>query len=126
MPLTDFLEALQEPVLLVDADHTVGIINDAALELFGRAPDEVMGERTGDIFQCENAHLPGGCGKTVHCSGCTIRQAVAHTFLTGEPRLEVPATLRVVDDVDLSDAELVVSTSRVGDRVLLKIDRYHR
>ena len=51
---------------------------------------------------------------------------MAPTHLTGEPRLEVPATLRVVEDPELTDVELLISTARVGDRVLLKIDRYDR
>ncbi len=108
----------------MDADHTVGMVNRAAGELFGENGADMIGERAGAVFDCENAHMPGGCGLTIHCSGCTIRHAVAHTHLTGEPRLNVPATLRVVDDPQISDIDLVISTARVGDRVLLKIDRH--
>lgn len=126
MPITEFLDSLDEPVLLMDADHTVGMANDPALALMGRSAGEVLGERTGTVFDCENAHLPGGCGATIHCSGCTIRSAVAHTHLTGEPCLSVPATLRVVEDAELTDVALVISTARVDDRVLLKIERFER
>mgnify|MGYP006299011273 CR=1 FL=1 len=124
IPITEFIASLDEPVVLMDADHTVGMINRAARELFSEDVETVIGERAGRVFQCENAHMPGGCGLTIHCSGCTIRHAVAHTHLTGEPRLNVPATLRVVDDPRISDIELVISTARVGNRVLLKIDHY--
>ena len=124
VPIARFLEELDEPVLLMDADHTVGMVNEAALDLLGQGADAVLGERTGTVFDCENAHMPGGCGATIHCSGCVIRQAVAHTHLTGEPRTRIPATLRVVDDADLGDVELVVSTVLLDGRVLLKIDSY--
>ena len=122
IPIAEFLESLREPVILLDEEHTVGMLNRAALELLDR-PGSVFGERLGTVFDCENAHQPGGCGRTIHCSGCTIRQAVASTHLTGEPRLAVPATLRVVDDPEPSDVDLIISTLKVGDRVLLRVER---
>lgn len=126
VPIEEFLASLEEPVLLIDADHTVGMMNQAVLELLGENGKSFVGERTGTVFECENAHLPGGCGLTVHCSGCTIRQAVSYTHHTGEPKLNVPATLRVVDDAGLNDADLMISTARIGNRVLLKIDRFEK
>ena len=124
IPLGAFLESLGEPVVLMDEEHTIGLVNRAALELFGRPSDDVLGERMGTVFDCENAHQPDGCGRTIHCSGCTIRQAVAATRLTGEPRLGIPATLRVVRDPGIADIDLVISTIPAGDRVLLRIERY--
>lgn len=124
VPISEFVDSLDEPVLLMDADHTIGMANEAALELLGNGGDPVLGERTGTVFDCENAHLPGGCGATIHCSGCVIRHAVAHTHLTGEPRLNIPATIRVVEDAGLADVDLVVSTIRLGGRVLLKVEEY--
>ncbi len=126
IPIEDFVGSLEEPVMLIDGDHVVGMVNDAAEALLNGSGKSVVGERAGTVFDCENAHLPGGCGLTVHCSGCTIRQAVAFTHHTGEPKLNVPATLRVVENANLNDVELLISTSRVGNRVLLKIDRYEK
>lgn len=126
IPVAEFLESLTEPVLLMDDEHAIGMVNRAALELLGLPAGEVLGERTGMVFDCENAHQPGGCGKTIHCSGCTIRQAVASTYLSGEPQLGVPATLRVVEEPGLADVDLVISTVRVGDRVLLRVERFDR
>jgi hypothetical protein len=126
IPIEEFLASLDAPVLLIDADHTVGMVNSAAEALLDGNGKRMVGERAGTVFECENSHLPGGCSLTVHCSGCTIRQAVAFTHHTGEPKLNVPATLRVVDDADLADVDLLISTARVGNRVLLKVDRYQK
>ena len=68
----------------------------------------------------KNAHMPGGCGNTHRCTGCAIRKAVLHTHRTGESRIDVPATLTVVDDSEPTDLDMVISTVRIGSRVLLK------
>lgn len=122
VPIQEFIASLDEPVFFVDEDHTVGMANAPAVELAGKAPEEIIGERHGTVLECSNAHLPGGCGHTVHCSGCAIRQAIAHTHLTGEAQERVPATLQVVRNPTLADAELTITTRQVGDKVLLKIE----
>ncbi|MFW5946844.1 MAG: hypothetical protein ACOCUW_00015 [Gemmatimonadota bacterium] len=126
IPIAELLASMEEPVLLVDAEHTIGMANRAALELTDErdatgAPDGVLGERPGTVFECENAYLPGGCGRTIHCSGCAIRRAVACTCRTGEPQLDVPATLRVARDPTVVDAKLRISTVGLGDRVMLRV-----
>lgn len=125
IPVVEFIGSLDQPALLLDADHTIGMVNAAALRLFGDAPGEILGERTGTALDCENAHLPGGCGQTMHCSGCTIRRAVARTHLTGEPQLNRAATVNTVRDTNREAVELVISTARVNDRVLLRIEEIH-
>lgn len=123
MPLGEFVEGLDAPVLLLDASHTIGLANDAACRLLGHDPGAVVGRATGQVFDCAHASLPGGCGRTIHCSGCAIRQAVAHTHLTGESLEGIPATIRAVQDPGPEDVELVISTARLGDRILLKVLR---
>lgn len=123
LPLEEFVERLGAPVLLVDADHTVGLANGAAREVYGSAGAPLVGRRAGDVFECENARLPGGCGRTIHCSGCAIRRSIAHTQATGEPLQRVPATLRTDASQGPGDVELLISTARVGRRILLKVER---
>jgi hypothetical protein len=76
----------------------------------------------GDVFECAYARLPGGCGRTAHCSGCTIRQTVMDTVRTGQGHLRAPAYLNRATPDGVQRIPLTISTERVGDFVLLRID----
>ena len=78
--------------------------------------------RTGDVFECQYARLPEGCGRTIHCSGCAIRRAIEKTFETGEPQCMIPATLRRKDPDHAKAVSLYITTVKSGAAVLLKIE----
>jgi len=126
VPLHDFLDALPQPVIVVDGDAVVVATNAPAREMAGNgAPDKKP--LLGDVFECVNAKRPEGCGRTVHCSGCTIRRTVEHTFETGEARLRVPATLTAgPDGEEPEEVGLWITTEKVGGRVLLRVDARSR
>ena len=109
------------PAFLVDADHTIGMVNRQALDLLHRPADQVLGERTGTVLECQNAYLAGGCGLTMRCAGCTLRQCIAHTHLTGEPRFNIRATLTLARGAGVKDVRVTFSTARIRDRILLEI-----
>ncbi len=119
-PLSEFLEALETPVLLVDQDRTVGASNARARALENGRP--WIGRRLGPVFECAHSTDPDGCGLALHCSGCTIRKAVQETWDTGQPRHRIPATLVRKPDAAPDDVVMLISTRRIGDRVLLRID----
>ena len=77
----------------------------------------------GELFGCVNSGLPGGCGRSIHCSGCALRRAITATYHSREPQAHVPATLRRGDPDDPSAVAITLSTSMRGDAVLVKIDR---
>ncbi len=122
VPLSEFLDALPQPVLLVDESAVVLDTNTAARVMGGNG-DRRDGRLIGEVFECVNSRKPGGCGRSVHCSGCTIRQTVEHTFHTGESRLRIPATLTVGAEDDPEDVALYVTTEKVGGRVLLRVEK---
>ena len=128
VPVRRFLDSLDAPVLLVDVEEggRVRVASEEALALTDRTPEEVADQLMGDVFECANATLPGGCGRTVHCSGCTIRRTVEETWHTGEPSVRTPATLRPAGPDENATIDLEISTERVGGRVLLRIDRIDR
>ncbi len=125
IPLKRYLEGLDQPVLAVDGDAIATACNRAALDLLpGSEPPE--GKRGGDVFNCVHARNPEGCGRTIHCSACTIRQAVTRTHLTGEPEVLVPATLKAGDPDHPSAVAMTITTVKRGELVLLMIHDVER
>ena len=111
------------PILVVDEDVTVSVLNKRGQELLGVPPERAERRRGGELFGCVNSHLPGGCGRTVHCSGCALRRAVTATYRSRQPQVRVPATLKTGDPDQPSSVSLIFSTSMRGNAVLVKIDR---
>lgn len=122
VPLADFLDLIEEPVLLVTDGVEVEAGNAAAAGIVNRARRDLQGLLAGPVFECAYAKLPEGCGRTIHCSGCVIRRSVEHTHATGEPLYRVPATLRRGEVEDPHDVALLISTEKARDSVLLRID----
>lgn len=121
--LHQFLDDFELPVLVVDGDVQVTDANAAACRVLGKEADELRGHRGGEVFECAHARLPGGCGRTLHCSGCAIRRSVTTTYRTGEPQSMVPASLSRGDPDDPSSIALSITTVKVGDLVLLRVER---
>jgi PAS domain-containing protein len=119
MPIERFLDGIKAPVLLIDADSSVITANRLARALLGKEPPKINGFKGGDVFECEYSWLPGGCGNTSHCSGCTIRRAVMSTMESGKALTGEPVSLR---RRGVGDIAFVISTEKAGDRVLLRID----
>lgn len=66
-----------------------------------------------------HSKLPEGCGQTIHCKSCTIRNSVMDTLNTGISHTNVPAYL----DKSLSKkTKYLITTEKAGDAVLLRID----
>lgn len=122
MPLRDFLDGLVVPVLLIDGEGAVQAANKATRELLKKDISQIEGYRGGDVFECANARLPEGCGRTQHCSGCAIRLTVMDTFLTGKSHRGVQAYLNRDFATQLLQLGLVISTEKIWDMVMLRIE----
>ncbi len=122
IPLGEYLDSLPEPILLVDGKARVLDAN-AALRSSTREPGALPpGRLLGEVFECVHSAEPGGCGRTIHCSGCTIRRTVTDTFETGEGHLRVPATLTLSATGEPAPVQLLITTEKAGDHVLLRVD----
>jgi PAS domain-containing protein len=126
IPIQSIIDRFPFPILVVDEDVTVSVLNKRGQEILGIPPNRVDRQRGGELFGCVNSHLPGGCGRTVHCSGCALRRAVTATYHTREPQVRVPATLKTGDPDSPAEVALTFSTSMRGSAVLVKIDRLDR
>lgn len=122
MPLNEYLEGLLVPVVAVNQKGTITTANQKAFDLLNKTPDQVQGFCGGDVFECEYAKLPEGCGQTIHCSGCTIRNTVMETMQTGSPHQWVPAYLDQHSETGPHPIDLFVSTEKRGDLVFLRIE----
>ena len=81
--LAEYLDELEEPVAVVDADARVCTANLRMAELTGRARGELRGLLAGEAVACVHSRLPEGCGGTVHCRECAIRRTVGEVARTG-------------------------------------------
>lgn len=119
-----FLEKLPEPVVVVDRDGVVLTANNLARVQLGKGLHNIMGFTVGRIIECEHAGKPGGCGKTIHCNGCTIRMCVEDTYNTGRSNLHVPSYGEALGDASTAPKQRrlqTISTERVADVVILRI-----
>ena len=84
-PMQEYLDELKAPVLVVQDNARVIAANVAARKMLTKEQLEICGELAGEVLGCSHSREPGGCGQTVHCKSCAIRQCVTHTMATAEP-----------------------------------------
>ena len=121
--LSDFLDSLKAPIVLVDKMGTIKTANKQAQTFFEKDLSQIEGFKGGEVFECMYAELPEGCGNTIHCSGCTIRNTVMDTFQTGKCNINIPAYLNTKTSDDYTKIAYFISTERVAGIVLLRIDK---
>jgi hypothetical protein len=119
--LMPFLDSLNMPLVVVDAMGNAETANKAARMILQKELPEIVGFAGGVIFECAYSTLPEGCGKTTHCSGCTIRNTVMDTFQSGNSHLDIKVLLNQGTPEKNEEVIYVISTEKVGDVVLLKI-----
>jgi len=117
--LQRYIDSLTIPIFVVDSNVIISAVNLTACKMLGKNSVEVVQHLGGDVFECERARLPDGCGKTIHCSGCTIRRTVVQCFTSGEPQIKVPAYINPEGPISL---KLTITAIKIGASVLLRVD----
>jgi hypothetical protein len=120
--LEGFINRFSFPILVVNNDAALIEANRAARVIHGRKLELVKGVRAGDIIECAHSFEKGGCGRTIHCRACTIRNSVKQTFLTGQATIKVPATADVFHGGEVNKVQFFITTEKIGDFVALKIE----
>ena len=119
----EILDSIGAPVLLLDKGYRVMAANEPARRILARPIADIEGFLPGDAMECVNARLPGGCGQTVHCQACALRNTLNKTITTGEDLERVPAYQDVYQkDGSIARRFLLISTEKLADFVLLRID----
>ena len=120
--LSRYLQMLNAPVLLVGSNVDILAANSEALRLIGKPAEKIPGNLAGKVFECRYSRLPGGCGQTIHCSGCAIRRSVHETWETGRPVVRCPAILNRLESGRNEEIHFYVSTRKEGGIVLLLLE----
>lgn len=121
--LQKLLNYVLEPVFVIDADGIMKAANQSGLNMLGKDPAEIENELGGDAFECSYAGIDGGCGNTVHCKTCAIRNIVMDTLSTGEGLKNVPAFQSISTSNGARIIKFHISTEKVEERILLRIDK---
>ena len=95
---------------------------DKAQRIIDKNLPDISDKKVGTVFECAYARFPEGCGRTTHCSGCTIRRSVNDTYETGRPHKNVQATLKYAEDPDSETVKMLISTEKIKDVVFLRYD----
>ncbi|MEI8355215.1 MAG: putative zinc-binding protein [Deltaproteobacteria bacterium] len=123
----EWIEAIDAPLLLMQGNpRQVITANRRALELFEKELDEVEGRRGGQVFDCIYAFTEDGCGKDINCEGCKIRDGIIDTFTTGKSHNGVSTSLQIKKTTGTMTYVLQVSTEKVGDLALVRIERFDK
>jgi len=120
--LKKFLNLFDAPVFLVDGDANVLAANILATASVKKPVALMKGKLCGNVLECINACLPEGCGKTASCPHCVIRSSVTETYMTGNEITRRPAVLIRNNDGNPVKENLLVSTRKEGNIVLLRLE----
>jgi hypothetical protein len=122
VPLDQLIGRLDGPVMVVhEISGEVVAANAGAAAVFGQAAEDMIGLRGGVVVECIHSTESGGCGNTVHCSGCSIRRLVNDTTLSGDG-VERTATYQYrVTSQGIRMQHYLISTEKIRDLILLRI-----
>ena len=118
LSLDKFLDKFEAPVFIADEDGRIVAANKMVGTMTGRSYHEAFGLLGGEMMECVYARLPEGCGETVHCVACTIRNTVMAAMESGEPQMHVPVKLQQED----REIKMVISTEKIGSLVRIVIE----
>lgn len=122
--LLDYFDGLDAPVVVINSLGIVSSANRSARGLLQKELPDIEGFQCGDVFECVNSRLPEGCGKTLYCDGCTVRNTIMDTMQSGKSHLKIPAGLSLGTVENVHEVQLLISTEKVMDVVLLRIDEF--
>lgn len=122
--LLDFFEDLEAPVVVINSLGNLSSANKSARELLQKELPDIEGFQCGNVFECVYSKLPEGCGKTIHCDSCTIRNTVMNTMQSSKSHLKIPAILHLGTIESVHEVQLLISTEKVEDVVLMRIDSF--
>lgn len=119
--LATMLDAIPDPVMLLDGERRVVMANTRLLNTFGVEPDTIGGQRPGEALGCLFAtESPQGCGAGIHCTVCgAMRSIISCRESGGSASQECQVLLGPQGDITLDMS--VTSTATVIDGMPLTV-----
>jgi hypothetical protein len=125
--LKEFLDAAEAPILVMQSEpRQVLTANQKACGLFKKELSQIEGYRGGQLLDCIHACTEGGCGIDINCKNCKIKNAVVETFTTGKSFEGISTSLQVKKNGEINPYILEISTEKVGELALVRIDQYKK
>ena len=125
--ISTFLNNIDSPVLLMQPDpRQVRTANKISCELFEKDLSQIKGLRGGQVFNCIHAFTKAGCGKDENCEDCKIKNSLVDTFTNGTSHDGVSTNLDIKTNTSVMPYHLKVSTEKIGDLALIRIDNYKK
>ncbi len=125
--LKAFLNSIDAPILLMQPDpRQVRTANKKASELFKKDLSQIEGHRGGQVFDCTHAFTEAGCGKDENCEDCKIKNSVVETFTREKSFNGISTVLDIKKNNSIIPYALQVSTEKIGDLALIRIDKYEK
>jgi len=121
MTIADFLDSCPVSVVVVNANRRMVSCNKEAERMLGKPRGRLTGLMAGEFLECENAIVSGGCGKSVRCASCVIRNTVTDTMVNGTDHENIPAYLNIEKDRVLELKHLSISTKKVDELIFLSV-----
>lgn len=118
LSLGEYLDGFEAPVVVINAEGRVVAASQIMADLMGKSRREMFGLLGGEALECQYSRLPEGCGGTVHCKTCVIRNTVSATLATGEPQTRVPAYLNRKN----APTRILISTKKSAGVVVVIIE----
>jgi PAS domain-containing protein len=115
LDLSRHLDRYETPVIMVDEEGRIVGLNQRMSLFLNKAREEVLGLLGGELMGCRYSNLPEGCGQTIHCGTCSIRQTVNKARSLGTDILDVPAYL------DLEDQRMYFRISAFNQGKFVKV-----
>ena len=109
----EYLDRFECPVLVVDNACRILAANQEMADMIGRTEREAYGLLGGEAVECVYSRLEEGCGNSIHCRTCTVRNTVLHTIETGESLHRVECYI----DLDQGRTPFLVSTVKLDKSV---------
>jgi PAS domain-containing protein len=119
LSLGEYLDDFEQPVIIVEGEGRVVAANQAMADMLGKSDREMYGFLGGEAMECDYARLPEGCGRTVHCKTCTIRNVVDKVRETGKSLVRQPAFLNRRD----GRLDLIISAYKINSVVRVVIEQ---